>query len=176
MMAAMGNHKRMRALSSFIVMAITIFGCANGPPVVGLIPEYPPVEVKIFSLHAEFIEIDSLQPTMRWQPFSPSLYTNEEGTDPAETFEDVTYEVRIWRTIAGEQKRLAYGRRDLKTPEHRLETPLLPDTRYFWSVRAHFKLNGHPRTTEWSLAGYALLDTVVPNASCLRFKTPKSPK
>ncbi len=35
-------------------------------------------------------------------------------------------------------------------PEHTLETPLQPNARYFWTVRAHFTLDGMRRASEWS--------------------------
>jgi hypothetical protein len=158
-------------LSACLMMIIAC--CGKGPPVTGLIPEYPPVKIKSFALYSEFTEVDSMQPTFRWQPFLPSSVATAEDTDLTEAIEDVTYELRIWRTVAGRFSRLTYVRRDLKTSEHRLETPLSPDTRYFWSVRAHFKLHGRPRTTEWSMAGFALFNEAVPNKSCLRFKTPE---
>ena len=45
---------------------------------------------------------------------------------------------------------LVYSKQGLTTPEHQLETPLEPDSRFFWTVRAHFRLDGKRRVTEWS--------------------------
>jgi hypothetical protein len=45
---------------------------------------------------------------------------------------------------------LVYAKSGLPHPEHILETPLQPATRYFWSVRGHFTLDGKRRATEWS--------------------------
>ena len=45
---------------------------------------------------------------------------------------------------------LVYTKQGLVTPEHILETPLQPNSRYFWTVRAHFTLDGKRRATEWS--------------------------
>jgi hypothetical protein len=158
-----------------VCIAVIIASCGR-EPVVGLIPKYPPVKVKSFSLFGEFVEVDSLRPTFRWQPLLPSAIAPSEEIAITEAIENITYELRIWRTAAGELSKLVYERRDLKSPCHRLETSLSPDTRYYWSVRAHFKLNGRPCLTQWSLAGYALLNEAVPNVSCLRFITPKSKK
>ena len=33
---------------------------------------------------------------------------------------------------------------------HKLETPLSPAARYFWTVRARFKLDGVTRVTPWA--------------------------
>lgn len=46
--------------------------------------------------------------------------------------------------------KLVYSKQGLTTPEHQLETPLEPDSLYFWTVRAHFTLDGKRRATEWS--------------------------
>ena len=45
---------------------------------------------------------------------------------------------------------LVYSKQGLTSPAHQLETPLEPDSRYFWTVRAHFTLDGKRRATEWS--------------------------
>lgn len=45
---------------------------------------------------------------------------------------------------------LVYRKQGLTMPEHRLESSLEPDSRYFWTVRAHFKFDGKLRVTEWS--------------------------
>jgi hypothetical protein len=156
-----------------VSIAIIVASCGR-EPVTGLIPKYPPVKVKSFSLFSEFVEVDSLRPTFQWQPFLPSAIAPFKEIAITEAIENITYELRIWRTAAGELSKLVYERRDLKSPCHRLETSLSPDTRYYWSVRAHFKLNGRPCLTQWSLAGYALLNEAVPNVSCLRLRTPKS--
>ena len=86
--------------------------------------------------------------------------------------EQVTYELRVWKTQPGHPEALVYARQGLPEPSHALENPLDPSSQYLWTVRAHFLLDGRPRTTEWGLAGYALRDEVVPNRSCFRFATP----
>lgn len=140
--------------------------------VVGLVPVYPSVEIQTFSLYGDFVEVDSLQPTFQWQPFTLSEEAAADKTIGVEEVEDITYEIRIWNTAAGADGKLIYVRRDLVETYHRIETPLEPGTRYFWSVRPHFRLNGQPRTIEWSLAGYVHRNEAVPNESCLRFQTP----
>ena len=45
---------------------------------------------------------------------------------------------------------LVYTKAGLPSPEHPLETPLQPDSHYYWSIRAHFRLDGKRRATAWS--------------------------
>jgi hypothetical protein len=171
----MTSHMISRIGVGFSISLFMLLAGCQGTTLVGLRPEYPPVEIKAFSLYSEFVEVDSLQPTFRWQAFPLSV--KEEATEEPTRkvkIEHVTYEIRIWRTTTDATGKLQYARRGLIEAQHRLETPLNPGTQYFWSVRAHFKLNGHPRTIEWSMAGYALRNEAVPNESCLRFRTPPS--
>jgi hypothetical protein len=151
--------------------ALLLVAC-QAANVVGLVPVYPPVEIQTFSLYGDFVEVDSLQPTFQWQPFTLSEEAAADKTIGVEEIEDITYEIRIWNTAPGADGKLIYVRRDLVETYHRIETPLEPGTRYFWSVRPHFRLNGQPRTIEWTLAGYVLRNEAVPNESCLRFQTP----
>jgi hypothetical protein len=145
-------------------------GCGN-PTVVGLRPEYPPVEKRWNSLFPEFVEVDTLAPTFRWQPFNIALVAASTPQGDA-CIDNVTYEIRIWQTASGGTGRLVYAREELTAAEHRIEQPLHAGTRYAWSVRAHFEVNGRHRITEWTLAGYPLRNETVPNHSCLHFKTP----
>ena len=167
------NRAFSRSCRIWIALSAALFLAAcQGATVVGLVPVYPPVKIKTFSLYGGFVEVDSLQPTFQWQPFTLSEEAAADKTSGTKVIEDVTYEIRIWKTAAGADGKLIYERRDLVEAHHRIETPLEPGTRYFWSIRPHFRLNGYPRTIEWSLAGYALRNEAVPNESCLRFQTP----
>ena len=145
-------------------------GCTK-PAVVGLYPTAPPVARKGFSLLTDFVEVDTLTPTFRWQPLFFSA-NHSTGTEPAR-IENITYEIRIWRVIRNDGGKLVCLGEKLATTEYRPEKPLDPGTRYYWSVRAHFEIDGQNRTTEWTLAGYLLRNEAVPNDSCLRFKTPE---
>jgi hypothetical protein len=133
---------------------------------VGLRPEYPPVEKRTFALFADFVEVDSLQPTFRWEGFPRS----EDFF--AGSVRDITYELRIWTMIPGEEGKLRYARSGLKVPYHTLDEPLEPSSKYLWSIRARFTIDGSQRVTEWGLAGNVLRNEAVPNKSCFRFVTP----
>ncbi len=88
----------------------------------------------------------------------------------------MSYELRLWKvgdefpswehecrdTDPGE---LVYTKQGLVNPEHKLETFLKPNSLYFWTVRAHFTLDGKRRATEWSeelphFSSYGFVDLV----------------
>ncbi|UCG12537.1 MAG: hypothetical protein JSU72_18940 [Deltaproteobacteria bacterium] len=155
-----------------VIIVAFIAGC-GGVPVVGLHPEYPPVERRAFALYSDFVVVDSLQPTFSWEPFPrpEDLKVDEEGV--LKRIEVVTYELRVWKTLAGESGTLVYTREGLTVPYHQLEDSLDPSSQYLWTVRAHFTIDGRLHFIEWGLAGNLLRAQTVPNPSCFRFKTPE---
>lgn len=152
------------------MLAAGATGCGK-PALVGLTPEYPEVRKKWYSLVAEFVEVDSLTPTFRWQPLDIALVTPLHPMEHAHVAH-VRYELRIWQTVIKSTGKLVYVQDRLAANEHRITRPLRPGTQYYWSIRAHFEVNGERRITEWTLAGYLLRSETVPNESCLRFQTP----
>jgi hypothetical protein len=146
--------------------ALLTVGCIPTPRVIGLKPVFPPVETES--------KLDRLRPTFRWERF-PRVQDRGE-LDPSGTrIKAVSYELRLWKvgeefpgtsgwigasfdyqyswkhecrdTDPGE---LVYRQQGLVHPEHTLLTALRPNSHYFWTVRAHFRLDGKPRVTEWS--------------------------
>jgi len=183
------------ALASLeIAAAVFLAGCATKAPVSGFAPVYPEQTFSLMHLRAnstDFLDwgkVDSLQPTLRWQPFP--------GTDqlgwgvPAKPFvsvdpksvSEVRYDLKIWIVENHAPGEVAYVRERLPEPSHRLESPLQPGTEYYWSVRARFSVDGKPRVTEWSLTTVhgrerqeALHSGVIPPLSYYRFETPSKP-
>ena len=163
---------RRRAGGWACLWAVIIAGCGT-PSIVGLHPDAPPVMRKGLSLQTDFVEVATLIPTFRWSPLA--VRTDPPDDQESARIDNITYELRIWRTISSNAGKLVYQRKQLAVTEHRLEDALDYGTRYYWSVRAHFDIDGKGRTTEWTLAGYLLRSDSVPNDSCLRFKTPDRP-
>lgn len=96
-----------------------------------------------------FVDIDNLTPTLRWQAF-PRPFDPPDGV-----FSDITYEVRIYtgevlQLGVAEPATLLHRQTGLVEPDYSVTTPLQPCGRYFWTVRAHFTLNGLRRVTEWA--------------------------
>jgi hypothetical protein len=63
------------------------------------------------------------------------------------------YEVCIWRQYRPEQmtpQGCDYRHQGGPETSHTVEAPLLPDTRYFWSVRMRFKVDNDAYLTGWN--------------------------
>ena len=163
---------RLHTVSFLIFIGLTT-GCGSIPSI-GPRPEYPPLEKGSFALWGKFVEVDSLRPTLRWQRFPGAEDHEADKERNLKRVEDVSYELRVWKTVSGYSGLLVYARDGLTTPYHKLEKALEPSSKYLWTVRARFVLDGLPQATEWGLAGYLLRDIVVPNPSCFRFITPAS--
>lgn len=159
----------------WVICCLVFSGCTTSlMPISGLHPVYPPAEVRLNMFAgppmSAFVEIDSLQPTFKWEPFHPVKWEpfrprKDQAPDAPSAVSkptDLTYELKIWRVKQGYPVRwrqgtqnvnpgeLFYARQELRDTVHRVEQPLEPSTMYFWSVRAHFSMEGQPGTTEWA--------------------------
>jgi len=149
-----------------IVVPALLLLCGCGIPVVGLAPASPRLDSRVFSQLLDYPPIDSLTPTLIWQPLDAGIL------DSTGQISDVTYELRVWSTTSGYDGDLVYARDGLTLPFHQLEQPLQPEKKHLWSVRAHFTLDGQQWVTQWGMAGYLLREQTVPNAASFRFATP----
>ena len=102
----------------------------------GLAPVNPPMVASQIFDRVDLVPIvTSLQPTLRWEVFKGDA---------------VTYDLMLWRAADRNLGNLVYSRERLTQPQHTVEIPLDPQTRYFWTVRARFSANGRTKVTEWS--------------------------
>jgi hypothetical protein len=157
------------------MVVVSLSGCSVPAPVYGLRPEYPSAHLDIMSTPpaVAFVEVDTLQPTLRWEPF-PNMEDRENDRNGRLTvIRDVTYDLKILGTERDYPTKVLYARSDLREPSHRVEMPLLPEAKYFWTVRARFTLDGVTRVTPWSqiLGGYSS-EVVVPSRYYFGLKTP----
>lgn len=136
-------HKDAFFIILCIIWPIILYGCADP---YGLRAEYPK-QNSFIAYSADWPLVDSLQPTLKWESFP----RNKDLTSKNKIFgqvSDVTYQLRM---SAGDWY---YSRDDLREPYHRIEVLLSPSTKYLWTVRACFKLNGEPRCTTWGCLSY----------------------
>jgi hypothetical protein len=122
-----------------------------------------------------FSTVDSSRPNLRWSGFPRDL--DRQNLDPAvlRKIGNVTYDLKIWQEEGCERGLPVYERSGLAAPEHVVEQTLALASRYFWSVRARFTLDGRPMVTRW--AHFDAM-TCVPNDIAdwqyYRFITPQS--
>jgi hypothetical protein len=184
--------------ATLALLTVSFILTACDVPVSGFKPIYPQLTITGDITRApdilEWTVVDSLQPTLRWEPFPGTHQANANAqikpfvVVDQNSVRDVTYELRIWTVSNNAPAEVAYERAALMEPFHRLEQSLKPSTQYYWSVRARFSLNGQPRVTEWSLSsipclprylpecarGIARETGMIPSLNYYRFKTPRT--
>lgn len=147
-----------------------VAGCARPVPAAGLRPL--PLQNTFDPIVRE---MTALQPTLRWETFPrpEDLKVDKEGK--LSTARNPTYELRIWRAEQNFPAELVYARSGLAEPVHTIETPLVPDTLYLWTIRALFDLDNQPRVTEWGVMTdiRGSRPVAIPDPGYYRFKTPK---
>jgi hypothetical protein len=102
----------------------------------GIAPLQPAAAQDVFPV------VDSLQPTLEWEPAPRS---------------ELRYDLAVWKVVDYRhllltrrlQGPVAYYRAGLVEPRHKLEVPLDPGTRYYWSVR----LREMDTVSSWSTFG-----------------------
>lgn len=120
-----------------------------------------------------YAAVDSLRPTLRWSSFPRAVDQARLPRDVLQAIGSVSYDLKIWREEGCERGHLVYERSGLATPDHTLEQPLEPASRYFWSVRARFLLHGRPNSTPWSFHDLTTcFANDVADWQYLRFSTP----
>lgn len=137
----------------YLLATVMIAGCGGlryPATTAGLRPDYPEVLVGYYG-QAEFAEVDSLQPTLRWEVFPglPSGGSVRKG--PVSRTQHVTYDLTIWHAESDFRAMLVYARHGLPSPSHTIEPPLQQCTPYLWTIRARFELDGQTRVGEWGV-------------------------
>jgi hypothetical protein len=141
--------------------------------VCGLPPIYPERNLSFWRAHAgwEFVEIDSLKPTLKWEAFSKGK--DKEGR--LNRISEASYDLKVWHVEDKIPVELIYFRQGLVSSSHKLEQSLEPGNKYCWTIRARFKVNGQPRATSWARSGLCdLWGLAIPviHDQYFRFKTP----
>jgi hypothetical protein len=115
----------------------------------GLKPEYPKMQYSFGGARIAISEVNSLQPTFRWESFPRPQDIKNDKDGLIAQIHNVTYDLKIWRVEDYNSGKIAYRREGLPEPLHKIEEPLEPSTRYSWTIRARFEVDGHIRVTEW---------------------------
>lgn len=138
-------------------------------------------------IQVRYTEVDSLQPLFRWEAFPRPRDRKAGNASVLEKIADVTYDLKIWEAAGDFPDRLVYDVSGLRDPQHRPAFPLKPATKYFWTFRARYKLEGQPQATRWAFSsvpasapsdypqrqpfGTCDLDAI-PSTNYFRFTTP----
>jgi hypothetical protein len=152
-----------------LVVLLLLSSC--GVPVSGLRPKYPKMRTAFGGGHA-FYEVDSLQPTFRWESFPRPQDLTEDKDGLVARIHNVTYDLKIWRAEDYYLGKIAYRREGLPAPLHKIEEPLEPSTKYLWTIRARFEVDDRTRVTQWGVRHLGERSPVVPNPFYYLFRTP----
>lgn len=170
---------RLRNVIFLILVYILLYGCSSvgtSTPTLGLRPEYP--ENRTSGTQILFVDVDSLQPTFRWESFPRPHDFKADTQGMLSRIKNITYALKIWRIENGLPSEVIYSRFGLPMPSHKIEIPLETCAKYFWTVRARFELDGQTRVTEWGISQLprlAVPDRIrqqIPQTNLYRFKTP----
>lgn len=116
--------------------------------------------------------VKSVRPTLRWDHFPRDRDLKAAPGEMARV-KNVRYDLIIARERYLKPAEVVYRRDGLPEPQHTLDAPLLRNSRYFWTVRARFELDGRLRVTEWGATSYqAFGKQTALSPWSYRFKTP----
>jgi len=161
---------------------LMITGCTIGTPICGIRPLYPEVRYAMPQGTVADVRVDSAQPTLRWEAWPTDEMRENDRGGMLDRVRGVLYDLKVWRAPPGKEVRLVYERDGLSQPLHRIERPLEPGTRHFWTVRARYSVDGREEHTIWSLSKFpwswpapdpGTLGYIPPN-NTFRFTTPKN--
>lgn len=169
-----------------VALALALSGCAMRNITVGLDPEYPKSLKRIWGCSVFgcveeiiFTKIDTTEPTFRWGSFPRKKDLESEKLEVQQALSritDVTYDLRIFKAENDYPDELIYSKQGLPEPFHKIEMLLETCTKYFWSVRARFKLDNKTRVTGWSVQEVVdkctWYSSHVPNPYFYLFQTP----
>jgi len=134
-------------------------------------------------IHLLYTDVDSAQPLLQWEPFPRPRDLTPENESLLRRISDVSYDLKIWEAPRDFPERLVYDRIGITASSHRLEYPLKPHSRYFWTIRARYSISGRPQVTRWAFSlipgnaegmppgGSCDLDEI-PATNYFRFQTP----
>jgi len=127
-----------------------------------LAPVYPKTDFSVLKM--QYVEVDSLRPTVRWGSFPRTRDMEADKNGVLKRVSKVVYDLKIWRVEDDFPVSLVYAVEGLPDPIHTLAYALSSSTKYFWTVRARFMLDGQQRATRWSYSRRPWIVQTVPVA------------
>ena len=105
-----------------------------------------------------FPVIATRTPTLEWEAFPRVIDQHARYAPLLSKVSNIRYDLRIWKVVSDIPPQLVYERKALTVPTHTLDQPLESGTRYFWSIRARFEINGKTRATRWGCYRTPMID------------------
>ena len=140
-------------------------------------PIYPEYKGKgFFGSGLMYPEVDSLRPTLEWEPFPREKDINGDKNGILNRIDEITYDLKIWKKQDFVQNEPLYTRQGIGNPKHKIEIILEQSKKYYWTFRARFRLDDQYRVTKWAhsripYGGECNLN-YIPTTNYYRFKTP----
>lgn len=141
-----------RACGLVVALCLTTGGCLMYD---GLKPVNPPPPNPWLDMDSH---VPSLTPTLEWEAFPREQDVRRIAAGDRARISDVRYELRV-RVDEYEPPAAADAPTWIRpyaiqceTRENRfsIQTPLKPDTRYWWTVRVRFRVDGRLRVSQWA--------------------------
>jgi len=93
--------------------------------------------------------VDSLKPTLSWEP---------SDLEKSKKVEYLRYQVVVFKLEEGfSLKTIIVYEKEISGTSHTLETALEPNTRYYWRIRPIYKKDGQEITGDWNGFSYIYL-------------------
>lgn len=113
------------------------------------------------STHARlaFSHVDSMQPMLRWEAHLPRGTSQPASTLEPRRYVGASYDVRVYRAQSvwtGTSTQLwipadlIYERKGILQASHKIEEPLEPCGKYFWTYRVRMQVDGQASVSEWA--------------------------
>lgn len=144
----------------------------------GLAPINPPTRGaltgdRFIGARFEWYAVDGLRPRFKWEAF-PRPSDVAAAPEEMKRVINVRYDLLVAKEENMAPGEIIYRQEGLQSPEHVINTSLRPDSRYFWTVRARFDLDGRSRVTEWGSTHFAVRERITaPSRYSYRFRTPE---
>lgn len=120
--------------------------------------------------------VNDVYPTLHWQEFPRSSDIEVEPEEMGRV-KNVRYDLVIAEENNALPGEIIYQRKGLRGNSHMVENALRYGKRYFWTVRAHFELDGRERVTEWGSSNLPTPEQVTtPSKWSFQFKTQERPR
>ncbi len=141
-------------------------------------PAYPEIRFSFFKKDMDYIRVGTSSPTLKWESFPGKRDKECIDSETLKKITAVTYDLKIWQADNGHVGKLVYSKGGIPNPYHTIESQLCSNTKYFWTVRAKFVLEGRKRATRWACSRRPMenmIDTCklrqIPDRNYFRFTT-----